>query len=63
MGWQPAEHNIPKHDDRLHPTYVICLANKAVDACAKSAAEGGRDHELDYLVRLLLDARSCRTSI
>ena len=46
VEWQPADHNLPKHDDRRRHTQ--CQANKAVDAGAGSAAEGGRDEELVF---------------
>ena len=41
VEWQPADHNLPRHDDRRR--HAQCQANKAVDAGAGSAAEGGRD--------------------
>ena len=37
VEWQPADHNLPRHDDRRRHTQ--CQANKAVDAGAGSAAE------------------------
>ena len=46
VEWQPADHNLQRHDDRRR--HAQCQANKAVDAGAGSAAEGGRDQELDF---------------
>ena len=46
VKWQPADHNLPRRDDRRR--HAQCQANKAVDAGAGSAAEGGRDKELDF---------------
>ena len=46
VEWQPADHNLPKYDERRW--HVLCQANRAVDAGAGTAAEGGRGEELDY---------------
>ena len=46
VRWQPADHNLPKYDERRW--HVTCQANRAVDAGAGTAAEGGRGEELDF---------------
>ena len=45
--WQPAEHNLPKADERR--AHALSRANRAVDAGAGRSAEGGRDEEIAYL--------------
>ena len=46
LAWQPAEHNLPRGDDRR--ALVLARANRSVDAGAGVSAESGRDEELRF---------------
>ena len=46
LAWQPAEHNLPRGDDRR--ALVLARANRSVDAGAGVSAESGRDVELCF---------------